>query len=42
MLLDWLQGPYGKEWWDNGDDDIDKTAADWCREPENTQRIALI
>jgi len=27
MLLDWLQGPYGKEWWDNGDDGIDKIAA---------------
>ncbi len=42
MLLDWLQGPYGKEWWDNSDDGIDKIAADWSRELANTQRIVLI
>ena len=42
MLMDWLQGPYGKEWWDNSDDGIDKIAADWSRKLANTQRIVLL
>ncbi len=27
LLLDWLQRPHVKEWWDDGDDTLDKVAA---------------
>ncbi len=41
MLLDWLQRPHVKEWWDDGDDTIEKVAAHYCRDPENTKRFVV-
>ena len=41
MLLGWLQRPHVKEWWDDGDDTIDKVAAHYSSERENINRFIL-
>ncbi len=41
LLLEWLQRPHVKEWWDDGDDTIDKVAAHYLSEPEITKRFIL-
>ena len=42
-LLDWLQRRHVKEWWDDGDDTLDKVAQHYRRDPVATKRfIALL
>jgi aminoglycoside 6'-N-acetyltransferase len=39
LLLEWLQRPHVKEWWDDGDDTLAKVTAHYSRDPENTKRF---
>jgi len=41
LLLDWLQRPHVKEWWDDGDDTLEKVAAHYGDE-DDTVRFLLI
>ena len=41
MLLDWLQRPHVKEWWDDGDDTLDKVAEHYG-EDDGTERFILL
>ncbi len=38
-LLDWLQRPHVKQWWDDGDDTIDKVAESYATDPDNNKRF---
>lgn len=38
MLLIWLQRGHVKEWWDDGDDTLEKVATHYSRDAENTRR----
>ncbi len=42
MLQDWLQRPHIREWWDDGDDTLDKVAAHYSRSPEETKRFLAV
>ena len=39
-LLDWLQRPHVKEWWDDGDDTLEKVAAHYS-DPDAERFILL-
>lgn len=41
ILLDWLKRPHVKEWWDDGDDTIDKVAAHYSSDTDNTKRFIV-
>ena len=41
LLLEWLQRPHVKEWWDDGDDTLDKVAAHYGDE-DDTARFILM
>ncbi len=41
-LLDWLQRPHVKEWWDDGDDTIEKVVAHYTSDLENTRRYIVV
>lgn len=41
MLLEWLQRPHVKEWWDDGDDALDKVAVHYAQDPESTKRFIV-
>ncbi|MDQ2808519.1 MAG: GNAT family N-acetyltransferase [Chloroflexota bacterium] len=41
LLLEWLQRPHVKEWWDDGDDTLDKVATHYGDE-DDTVRFLLI
>ena len=38
-LLEWLQRPHVKQWWDNGDDTLDRVAEHYSRDPLTTRRF---
>jgi RimJ/RimL family protein N-acetyltransferase len=40
LLLDWLQRPHVKEWWDDGDDTLEKVAAHYS-DPDAERFILL-
>ncbi len=42
MLLDWLQRPHVKQWWDNGDDTLAKVAAHYSMDPDETRRFIVL
>ena len=42
LLLEWLQRPHVKEWWDDGDDTLEKVTAHYTSEPETTKRYLLL
>jgi len=39
LLLDWLQRPHVKQWWDDGDDTIARVARNYSSDPETTKRF---
>lgn len=42
-LLSWLQRSHVKEWWDDGDNTLEKVALHYARDPDNAKRfIALL
>ncbi len=41
LILEWLQRPHVKEWWDDGDDTIDKVAAHYLSDAEMTKRFIV-
>ena len=41
-LLEWLQRPHVKQWWDNGDDTLDKVAEHYSRDPLTTRRYVAV
>lgn len=41
MLLQWLQKPHVREWWNDGDDTLEKVAAHYGTEPD-TERFILM
>jgi RimJ/RimL family protein N-acetyltransferase len=41
ILLGWLQRPHVKQWWDDGDDTLDKVAEHYLRDSQNTKRFML-
>ncbi len=41
LLLDWLQRPHVKKWWDEGDDTIDKVTAHYSSDTKNTKRFIV-
>ncbi|MPZ10109.1 MAG: GNAT family N-acetyltransferase [Kiloniellaceae bacterium] len=41
MLLEWLQRPHVKEWWDDGDDTLEKVAAHYADVTDRTRRFIL-
>jgi len=42
LLLEWLQRPHVKQWWDDGDDTLEKVRQHYTSDPENTKRFLLI
>jgi RimJ/RimL family protein N-acetyltransferase len=43
LLLEWLQRPHVKEWWDDGDDTLEKVAAHYGDEEDgDTARFLLL
>ena len=42
MLLEWLRQPHIKQWWDDGDDTLDKVAAHYSMNPESTKRFIAV
>jgi RimJ/RimL family protein N-acetyltransferase len=41
MLLMWLQRPHIKQWWDDGDDTLEKVRAHYSSNPETTWRFIV-
>ncbi len=41
MLLDWLQQPHVKEWWDDGEDTLEKVSRSYSADPEVTKRFVM-
>ena len=41
VLLEWLSRPHVKEWWDDGDDTLEKVAAHYSADPDETRRFLL-
>ena len=41
LILEWLQRPHVKEWWDDGDDTIEKVAAHYLSDAEMTKRFIV-
>ena len=41
LLLEWLQRPHVKEWWDDGDDTLEKVTAHYTSDTENTRRFIV-
>ena len=42
LLFEWLQLPHIKEWWDDGDDTLEKVRDHYSRDPEKTERFILL
>lgn len=42
LLLEWLQRPHIKEWWDDGDDTIEKVREHYSRDLDETKRFILL
>ena len=42
MLFNWLQQPHVKEWWDDGDDTIEKVRLHYSQEAEIVTRYILL
>ena len=42
LLLEWLQRPHVKDWWDDGDDTLEKVVAHYSAAPETTKRFILV
>ena len=42
ILLEWLQRPHVKEWWDDGDDTLEKVRDHYTRNPDETRRFILL
>ena len=42
QLLEWLQRPHVKQWWDNGDDTLDRVAAHYSRDRQTTKRFIAV
>jgi RimJ/RimL family protein N-acetyltransferase len=42
LLQEWLQRPHVKEWWDDGDDTLDKVRDHYTRDPDGTRRFILL
>lgn len=41
LLLEWLQRPHVKEWWNDGDDTLEKVRDHYTRDPDETKRFLL-
>ncbi len=41
ILLEWLQRPHVKEWWNDGHDTLDKVAASYSSDPDTTKRFIV-
>jgi len=42
IMLKWLQEPHVKEWWDDGDDTIEKVTGHYSRDPDVVSRYILL
>lgn len=42
LLLEWLQRPHVKEWWDDGDDTLEKVSAHYTSDSDTTKRYLLL
>jgi hypothetical protein len=42
MLFNWLQQPQVKEWWDDGDDTIEKVRVHYSQEAKIVTRYILL
>src|SRR4051812_22419702 len=42
LLLDWLSRPHVREWWDDGDDTLEKVAQHYGVEEEGLGRFILL
>jgi RimJ/RimL family protein N-acetyltransferase len=42
LLLEWLAKPHVKEWWDDGDDTLEKVARHYSRQSSTKQRFILL
>jgi RimJ/RimL family protein N-acetyltransferase len=42
LLLVWLQRPHVKEWWNDGDDTLEKVRDHYTRNPDETRRFILL
>ncbi len=42
MLLDWLQRPHVKDWWDDGDDTLDKVRRRYTADRGEVKRFILL
>ena len=42
MLLEWLGRSHVKQWWDDGDDTLDKVAAHYTAHPDSTKRFIAV
>lgn len=42
LLLEWLQRPHVKEWWDDGDDSLEKVRHHYSRDPDEMKRYILL
>lgn len=41
MLLEWLQQPHVKDWWDDGDDTLEKVATHYGDPSDDSRRFVL-
>ena len=41
VLLEWLQLPHVKEWWDDGDDTLEKVSTHYSSDPDTTHRFLI-
>ena len=41
-LLEWLQRPHVKQWWDNGDDTLNRVAEHYSKDPLTTRRFIAV
>ena len=41
-LLEWLQRPHVKQWWDNGDDTLARVAEHYSRDRQTTRRFIAV
>jgi RimJ/RimL family protein N-acetyltransferase len=42
LLLQWLQRPHVKGWWNDGDDTLEKVRQHYTRNPDETRRFVLL
>ena len=42
LMLAWLQRPHVKQWWNDGDDTLEKVRKHYCGKPDEVSRFVLL